>query len=223
MADGYSEVMTYTFCNKGDVEVLASASDKTRLRTNLADGLKASYQLNKNNMALLGMNEIKIFEIGTVFSKNNEQINVATADKKGITEKSLEEFISQMPHFESTNISLLGNFSAHASRIAQDFQNEASGSVFKQWSQFPFISRDIAVWVESGVESNQVHKVIKDNVGELVVRGPELFDTFSKENKTSYAFRMVFQSYERTLEDGEVNTIMDTIYSKIKENGWEIR
>ena len=58
--DGYSEVMTYTFCDKGEVEVLASASDKKFLRTNLSDGLKESLKLNQINMPLLEMKEIKI-------------------------------------------------------------------------------------------------------------------------------------------------------------------
>ena len=61
LEDGYSEVMTYTFCEKGEVEVLASASDKKFLRTNLSDGLKESLKLNQLNVPLLEMNEIKIF------------------------------------------------------------------------------------------------------------------------------------------------------------------
>src|SRR3989344_8182067 len=96
LEDGYSEVMTYTFCNKGEVEVLASASDKKFLRTNLIEGLKESYQLNKNHVVLLGFSEIKIFEIGTVFTKDGEEIHIATADKKGIKEVSLEEFCKDL-------------------------------------------------------------------------------------------------------------------------------
>ena len=74
--DGYSEVMTYSFCNKGEIEVLASASDKKFLRTNLTDGLKESLKLNQLNAPLLEMNEIKIFEIGTIFKKNGENARI---------------------------------------------------------------------------------------------------------------------------------------------------
>lgn len=95
---------------------------------------------------------------------------------------------------------------------------------FKMWSLFPFIARDIAVWVPESVPSSDVLKIIKENAGELVVRGPELFDEFKKEDKISYAFRLVFQSYDRTLTDVEINEIMDKITSKIKENnGWQVR
>jgi phenylalanyl-tRNA synthetase beta subunit len=95
---------------------------------------------------------------------------------------------------------------------------------FKMWSLFPFIARDVAVWVPDGVSSVEVMKIIKDNAGDMVVRGPELFDEFKKDGKTSYAFRLVFQSYDRTLTDAEVNKIMDKINDKIKEkNGWRVR
>ena len=50
-----------------------------------------------------------------------------------------------------------------------------------------------------------------------------LFDEFSKDGRKSLAFRMAFQSEERTLSDDEVNKIMEEIYTAIGKNGWEIR
>ena len=95
---------------------------------------------------------------------------------------------------------------------------------FTMWSLFPFISRDVAVWVPEDVRSSDVEKIIKDNAGELVVRGPELFDEFKKDGKISYAFRLIFQSYERTLTDAEINEIMTKITNKIKgKEGWQVR
>ena len=92
MNDGYSEVMNSSFRNSGEVEVLASASDKNFLRTNLTDGLKESLKLNKTNAPFLGMKEIKIFEIGTVFGKNGEEMRVAYASDKEIKEMKLDEY-----------------------------------------------------------------------------------------------------------------------------------
>jgi phenylalanyl-tRNA synthetase beta subunit len=95
---------------------------------------------------------------------------------------------------------------------------------FKMWSLYPFIARDIAVWVPEEIKSENVAKIIKENMGDMVIRGPELFDEFKKGNQISYAFRLVFQSYERTLTDLEVNDIMTKITNKIKENnGWQVR
>ena len=94
---------------------------------------------------------------------------------------------------------------------------------FKMWSLYPFIARDIAVW--AGIEDmDALKKILKDNAGELLIREPYMFDSFSKEGKTSYAFRLVFQSYDRTLTDVEINEIMTKITNKIKEkSGWQVR
>mgnify|MGYP001560367565 CR=1 FL=1 len=216
--EGYSEVMTYTFCNKGEVEVLASASDKKFLRSNLSDGLKESLKLNQLNAPLLGMGEIKIFEIGTVFLKDKELMNVCYADKKNITEVSLETFCMNSPLEEYP----LGGGGKIIHPDASITPQE--GNKFKPWSMFPFIARDIAVWVPEEVTSEDVEKVIKNEMGKLVIKGPELFDQFKKDEKISHAFRLVFQSYERTLTDAEINEIMTKITNKIKEkNDWQVR
>jgi phenylalanyl-tRNA synthetase beta subunit len=212
--DGYSEVMNSSFRKSGEVSVLASASDKNFLRTNLTDGLKESLKLNQTNMPLLGLNEIKIFEIGTVFKKDKEEMHVAFADKKEIKEMKLDEFAGNLEN----------DFSALLQPTAGTFRLQNHSPGFQPWSLFPFIARDIAVWVPDTVESNQVLKVIKENMGEMIVRGPELFDEFKKDGKVSYAFRMVFQSFDRTLTDAEVNDIMTKITNKIKENvDWQVR
>ena len=89
--EGYSEVMTTSFRDKGKVSVLASASDKNFLRADLADGLKESLKLNKLNVPLLGLKEVKIFEIGTVWVPE-EEIHVVYNDKDKIIEKKLDEY-----------------------------------------------------------------------------------------------------------------------------------
>ena len=227
LGDGYSEVMTYAFCNNGEVEVLASASDKKFLRTNLTDGLKESLKLNGLNAPLLEMEEIKIFEIGTVFLKDKEEMHVAYNEKKNIKEMTLDKFSNDNLHEKSLG-SRDGDgqrkFSAENFCAFREKDYQEKTSSFKMWSIYPFISRDVAVWVPNEVESNQVYKVIKENAGELLIKDPKLFDEFKKDGKTSYAFRLVFQSYDRTLTDNEINEIMIKINQKISENtSWQIR
>ncbi|MDP2789079.1 MAG: phenylalanine--tRNA ligase subunit beta [bacterium] len=91
LAQGYSEVMTYVFREKGVVEVLASASDKKFMRTNLSDGLKEGLKLNTSNAPLLGLQEVKIFEIGTVWNPK-EEIHIVYNEKNKIVEKKLNEY-----------------------------------------------------------------------------------------------------------------------------------
>ncbi len=218
--DGYSEVMTYSFRDKGEVEVLASASDKKFLRTNLSDGLKESLKLNQLNMPLLEMNEIKIFEIGTVFKKDGEEMHIAYNEKKEIKEMKLEEFL---PPSRPAGTPPPAGGEEISPRL--DKEGAGGGSLkFQPWSIYPFISRDVAVWMPEGESSEKLKKILTENGTSLLIKEPYIFDSFTKDEKTSYAFRLVFQSYERTLTDTEINEIMTKITNKIKENNdWQVR
>jgi phenylalanyl-tRNA synthetase beta chain len=218
LSDGYSEVMTYVFKDKGEVEVLASATGKNFLRNNLTDGLKESIKLNMLNLPLLNMKEVKIFEIGTVFLKGKEEIRVVYGDKKNITELSLEEFCEKS-NLLSENIISFDNL----------IQKSQPKGAFKMWSIYPFIVRDIAVWVSVEIEENGVTnkeklvKIYKEFGGEILNGEPILFDEFTKGDKTSVGYRLIFQSYVRTLTDDEVSSVMKKINEKISLLGWEVR
>lgn len=100
---------------------------------------------------------------------------------------------------------------------------------FKKISPYPFIVRDIAVFIpgEANKEQEVLH-IIKKYGTELLVR-VDLFDVFTKrkdseEIKTSYAYRMVYQANDRTLTDIEINTIMEKITTDMNaQNGWQVR
>ena len=225
--EGCSEVMTYVFKDKGEVEVLASASDKKFLRTNLVDGLKESLKLNQNNAPLLEMNDIKIFEIGTVFKKDIEEIHVACGDKKEIKEMTLNEFCLNTS--SDAFVQVLGSpvQNSQKEQAQPDHSEKHTNGTFQKfipWSIYPFISRDVSVWMPEGEDSNKLKKILIENGTNLLIKEPYIFDSFTKDGKTSYAFRLVFQSYERTLKDEEVNVIMIKISHKISENSsWQIR
>lgn len=211
--EGYSEIMTYVFQDKGDLEVLASASDKKFVRNNLTDGLKESIKLNTVNIPLLEIKEVKVFEVGTIFTKNGEEIHVAYGDKKNITEMKLEEFVN-----EDLPTDILRKFVQSPSE-----DKELARKIFKPWSIYPFITRDIAVWVPERVGPEELVKIYQDFGTELLVKEPKLFDSFSKNKKTSFAYRLVFQSSDRTLTNEEIDLIMANISQKIVSFGWEVR
>ena len=50
-----------------------------------------------------------------------------------------------------------------------------------------------------------------------------LVDSFSKEGRTSLAYRFVFQSYEKTLTDEEVSGEMEKILTVLKNLNCDIR
>lgn len=216
---GYGEVMTYVFRDKGDVEVLASATGKNFLRTNLADGLKESINLNTLNLPLLDLKEVKVFEIGTVFTIGREEMHVAYGDKKNVTEMNVDDFCEKFNLLSLDNISL--------ENLTKDDKEK---KVFKMWSNYPFISRDIAVWMPENEDSNKLKQILIEGGTNLLIKEPFLFDSFTKpassageEGRTSYAYRLVFQSYSKTLTDEEINPIMEKINSKILELGFQVR
>ena len=99
---------------------------------------------------------------------------------------------------------------------------------YKRISLYPFVLRDIAIFVPEGVIEKDVALIVEREAGELLVN-KRLFDVFVKKlpdgtPKTSFAFRLVFQSQEKTLSDEEVNKIMGKISKSLNSNdGWQVR
>jgi phenylalanyl-tRNA synthetase beta subunit len=247
-ANGFSEVMTYSFGREGEVSLVKGlALDKEKLRTNLGDGILTSLSLNLYNAPLLGQKTIKIFEIGNVFSNESESRHLAIAiddgGKKSNFTESIEfvlieikralglnnlEYItsSVKPYVIEIDFdTLISSLSEPKHYEAPIFAN-LPAVYYKTVSPYPFIARDIAMWVPASTTWEGIHNLCNEVRNPLVTR-IDLFDTFSKEvesvKKTSYAFRLVFQSDEKTLTDEEVNKMMDEYYKLFKDKGYEIR
>ncbi|MCA1807776.1 MAG: hypothetical protein LC687_08010, partial [Actinobacteria bacterium] len=94
---------------------------------------------------------------------------------------------------------------------------------FRTPSMYPYVLRDIAVWTPAGTQSETVKDIIHNAAGYLLVAA-NLFDTYEKDDQISYAYKLVFQSDERTLNDGEVNEQMHAVEEALEENdGFSVR
>ncbi|HEC30633.1 MAG TPA: hypothetical protein ENI66_01300 [Candidatus Yonathbacteria bacterium] len=249
--EGFSEVYTGTFVGGGSVEVENPiASDKGFLRSNLREKVVEAINNNLKYADLLEIDKVKVFEIGKVFNTNKENMSLCISVgisklKKGDNpDKYIEDILEHISKELGIKISAeKGNPYAEIDfdKLIEELPKPTSyddvletyiGDVkYQKISPYPFIGRDIAVWVPEGVAEEDIKEVIRSEAGELLVRGPKLFDRFEKKNKetgeiekVSYAFKMVFQSQERTLTDEEVNETMNKI-TKILNNkeGWEVR
>ena len=90
-------------------------------------------------------------------------------------------------------------------------------------SQYPFSVRDIAVWTVGEGNEEEIENIIK-KYGDNLLKRVSLFDIFSKDGKTSYAYRLVLQSMEKTLEELEINEIMNKITEEMNaKEGWQVR
>ena len=252
---GFSETLLYSLVPKGFYEITYPlASDKSALRESIVSKIRESLAMNALNAGLLGADTIKIFEIGKVFPKTGEKtvltMGVAQVKKeKGVTAMThlatAIEFIkkelgvAELPRATKDSldiveidfdklVSLLKEKSAKPVSITDlDFQALPRNQRYHPFSLYPFITRDIAVFVPETIIGDGVWKAIKEGVQEagaedLLVRD-SLFDVFKKGDKVSYAYRLVFQSYKKTLTDDEVNKIMEMVYTEVKEKGWEVR
>ncbi len=235
---GFSEVQTYTLAAKGAFAIsYPMASDKSALRESLSPRMTEALTRNALNAPILGLKDVKIFEIGKVFPKTGERMSLAigsTSEKlvkealvalnipnakivNKISEIDFDEIVSKLPSAE--NISDL------------NFISLSKDKKYKPFSAYPFIVRDIAFFVPENTKEEEVLSTLSavtksgaEYNGEyLVVKGPDCFDRFSKDGKTSFAFRMIFQSRVRTLSDEEVNGYMAIIQGLIASKDWEVR
>ena len=132
------------------------------------------------------------------------------------------------------NLALVG---APGDRVKlQDFDDlakENSLQYFKMFSLYPYVTRDIAVWVPEDISADELANIYHEFGTELLVQDTIFVDTFKKsarsddhsggDNKISYAFRLIFQSYDRTLTTEEINLIMSKITEKLSSLGYVVR
>lgn len=212
VGQGFIELSTQSFAKKGDI-YLANPLDKTKpaLRTSLKENLDdALVQSKYYSPLVLSINESpKLFEIGTVFLKDGEHLELRMTER--------------VPEW-GEGVGVVDDLSvAKMEEYGKDYvPNRYALSAYKPFSTYPFISRDIALWVPESVSGDEIEKILKENGGELLIQC-RLFDEFKKEGKVSYAFRLIFQSFERTLTDDEVGKVMDSVTEVLKEKGFEVR
>ncbi len=267
--EGYSEIYTYTLTDHGYAEIENPlATDKNFVRDNLSDAMEEKLKFNLHHADLLGLDKIKVFEIGNITNKNGEELHLSVGVafhrvKKG--EKVNEEIkiirdklIKLLPgdiqtlcsvddsggiiNLNGKQIGLINNKEGilemnlnpvidlikNPEDVFVDFSKK--NSRYSPISSFPFVSRDIAVFVPGGEENREkVLEIIQKYAGDLLVR-TDLFDVFTKEGKegqetkTSFAYRLIFQSHNKTLTDKEVNESMERIAEALNKNsGWQVR
>jgi phenylalanyl-tRNA synthetase beta subunit len=218
----------------------ALASDKSYLRSRLMDNLLEVRQRNVPFRDLLGLSAVKVFEIGTVFGTTEEAFHVGLAVQTGTEYKAklddpllaaaigaleaalgvtLAPVHTAPGYIEFSLEALLATLPMPTAYAAAP---TAPAILYKPFSTYPSVSRDIAMWVSEGTDVTAVESVLTGASGDLLVRLTHL-DTFTKEGRTSLAFRLVFQSKQKTLDGSEVDTLMASVYDAVAKAGWEVR
>ncbi|MDP2650102.1 MAG: phenylalanine--tRNA ligase subunit beta [bacterium] len=241
---GFTEILTYSLAATGEVALAnAFASDKAHLRSDLAYGISEALKKNEPNMPLLGLYDtIRIFEIGRVFKREIEELHMCvgvrvsgskkrderTRQELEAAKKALETIFGEggVPEPDGETLEFDLGAAIAELEVPQEYESAPlvlPGVLYRPVSPYPFVLRDVALWTPVGTKPGDVLTAIRERAGELLVRA-DLFDEFTRDDRTSYAFHLVFQSPERTLSDGEVNEIMQEIETYLEKNsGWKVR
>jgi phenylalanyl-tRNA synthetase beta chain len=99
--------------------------------------------------------------------------------------------------------------------------------IYEPPSPYPSAVRDLAIFVDPGDKMADVLNIIEITGGRLV-QDVDLFDIYEGEgipdNKKSLAFHIIYQSYEKTLKDEEVDKIHRKIIRELEKNkNWQVR
>ena len=93
-------------------------------------------------------------------------------------------------------------------------------------ARFPAVTRDISMVMDKNIMVGQVEAVIEKKGGKLL-ESYHLFDLYEgsqiAEGKKSVAYSITFRAQDRTLEDKDVNEIMEKILGELKSMGIELR
>ena len=209
---GFTEVSTQSFGKKGAI-FLAKPFDTTKpaLRTSLEENLLNALERAKQYapLVLSPKQSIKLFEVGTIFPKGGEYLELRMTER-------IKEWGDTAGISDNLSIAKLEDYGKGY------VPKRYTLGTYKPFSMYPFITRDIAVWVSAGTEGSVIEGTIRENAGELLVRLDQ-FDHFEREGRVSYAFRLIFQSMERTLTDDEVSGVMTKIAEALTAKSYEVR
>ena len=97
---------------------------------------------------------------------------------------------------------------------------------FKEISKFPSIKKDLSILVDKDIPSKEIELKIKKKAGKLL-KDIKVFDLYEgkniMQNKKSLAYSLTFSDLNRTLQDEEINTVMENIISDLEKSGMELR
>ena len=98
---------------------------------------------------------------------------------------------------------------------------------YHEISKYPAVSRDLALLVDSDVEFAQIERVVRQAEKKLLKK-VQLFDVYEGKNlpqgKKSYAINFILQNDEATLNDKQIEKIMNSVIFLLKKQlGVELR
>ncbi len=249
---GYSEVYTYTFIGQGEIEVVNPiAADKKYLRNNLMNGLKLALAENLKHESEVRIFEFgHIFgRTNGVLSEDYSFAGILGFMKRKEAQMK-EDFFTLKGALDAVFVALgisgiryagmdgelvasifaeevaLGMMTINGFELDFKKMVELSNlqSIYKTPSRYPSINRDVSLFVPVKTQAGEIEAVIRTSAG-VLMQELSLFDVFEQPDKKSLAFRMVLQSFEKTLSDEEANEVYDAVVRALQKANptWQVR
>lgn len=238
---GFSEVFTSSFRDFDEVKLTnALASDKGYLRSEkgIIENMKDVLAKNAPNSDLFGTDQVCVFELGKVFEVEGERdvLVLGVWSKQGYVAKKdkkiLDEAVSVLDSLLGVGVSEIGDgiividvttaVESLPQPTAYTHHEKTPDVMYRPFSIYPYSTRDIAFWASVDTTAEEAEKIIRENAGALAQR-IDMFDRFEKEGRVSYGFRIVFQSYEKTLTASDSDAMMQAVSSAVSARGFEVR
>ncbi|MBC7767022.1 hypothetical protein H7Y21_03460, partial [Arenimonas sp.] len=252
-AKDFDEVILHTLVdskvNVNSIKLENSlTADRDSLRGDLKNNIVKAVENNFKHLDLVSKNTVKVFEIGKVFSQSGNDVveethlAIVLGMVKWPKDKSAEDAMSEIVtelglvggKIEIVNNIIICEFNLES--ISLDHIEHANNYLsdnalikakkYKKGSDYPAMSRDMAFFVSDdlGKGEGDIENMIKDEVSKQpLIENYFRFDIFKKDGKTSYAYRFVFQSYEKTLTEEETKGVMGVVASVLVGAGFEVR
>lgn len=231
----------------------ALTSERDSLRANLSTNMSMALEQNVRHLDLVSKRVVQLFEIGKVYTDKGSDVEEKTRLVFGVSMVKWPKGQSAESVLKDKSITLAAELridsgmftvktngnsgvveidvdqilnTVHAHQLEsrlQEVSYQAPATIaYKKASIYPAMSRDIAFF--GSQDQDEVATFIKAQVTKYpLIENYFCFDVFSKEDKTSYAYRFVFQSYEKTLTEEEVSVFMNEIAAAVAVAGWTVR
>ncbi len=248
---GFTEVINYPFLSEADVAVAQlkivnllevanpMQAENKYLRPSLVTGLLKNVAHNPS------FDSIQIFEVGHVYDKKEETVNLAIAsagksteahkenidkillligDQKIVktfefTRDDLQKYKIKKPTVLISEINLSKILAGKKIDQNINLSVEKNNIIYRGVSKFPALTRDLAFIVDKKLEAKKISDEIY-SISELINR-VELFDEFLSDKfgagKKNLAYHIYLQSPERTLNDQGVENIIKEIILSIEK------